>query len=90
MLVNGLTTDLKLNIVHESKTDEISPFAGTRKSRECDLKINTVDQITVTADLACDTLAEISRTIDDYTPPFSVFIGYAPGSRLYLKPENSK
>lgn len=21
----------------------------------------------------------------DYTPPFGVFVGYAPGSRLYLK-----
>ena len=69
LTVNALTTNLDLNLGNKLLTDEVQPTGIdiTRSHRLVDLgksnlKIGTVSKITITADCACYTAAEIGLT----------------------------
>ena len=85
MLVDGLSSDLKLDVVHEGKANVLGPL-GVGDGGQGNLQVDAVDEVTVAADLAGHALSEVGRSVNGCTPPFGVFIGYSPGPRLYLKP----
>jgi hypothetical protein len=68
VLVNTLATNLDLNILKKNVADPVDPTERLTSSggngRECYLKVNTVNKISVTGDGASDLATEISRTIE--------------------------
>jgi len=71
VLINALTTYLKLNVLDQVVTDPVEPAElGTRAVRGLEsylrksgLEVNAVDQITVTLDSAGDLATEARRTV---------------------------
>ena len=72
VLVNALTTDLDLDILDEIVADPVEPAElGTRairglqgNLRESGLEVDTVDEITVAADGAGNTLTKVGDTVE--------------------------
>jgi hypothetical protein len=72
VLVNALTTDLEFNVVDQVVTNPVEPAElGTRTvrglelhGREGGLEVDAVDQVAVTADRACNTLAEVGSAVE--------------------------
>ena len=72
VLIDTLTTDLELNLLHEVVADPVEPSElGTRTVaggdghlRESGLEVHTVDQVTVTLDRAGYSLAEARGTVE--------------------------
>ena len=72
---NALATDLDLHVVDQAEADIVYPVGGASQVWQHHLQVDTVDQITVAADLSSYATAEACGAIDDYTPPFGVFSG---------------
>ena len=72
MLVDLLSANLDLDVVHELVTHPVEPSElsarGIRSLEghggESGLEINTVDQITITADRAGNTLTKVGYTVE--------------------------
>lgn len=60
-IVNALASDLDLDVLDQTQTEVVDVGVEVRHGG---LEVNTVDQITVTGDLASDTLAETCRPIE--------------------------
>jgi hypothetical protein len=60
VLVDGLATDLELDVVHQGETNKVGVLDTSTLPGQGDLQVDTVDEVTVAADLAGDTLAEVS------------------------------
>jgi hypothetical protein len=64
VLVNTLATDLKLNILEQPQTNVLGPVVEGGNLRYVNLKPNTVNQITVAANLASDALVKAKAAIE--------------------------
>jgi hypothetical protein len=72
VLVNLLATNLNIHVVDQVVTDPVEPTElGTRAVRalkghlgESGLKVDTVDQVTITGDGALDLLAKVGRAVE--------------------------
>ena len=72
VLVDLLSTDLDLDVVHELVTHPVEPTelatraicSDKRYRGKSGLKVNTVDQITITADRAGNTLTKVGHTVE--------------------------
>jgi hypothetical protein len=69
-IVNALASDLDLDVLDQTQTEVVDIGVEVRHGG---LEVNTVDQITVTGDLASDTLAKSSRAVDINTLSFDIF-----------------
>jgi len=73
MFVDALTTDLDLDVADENVSDVVDPTkakrfissgsGGALNKRKSNLKVNTVNQITITRDGASNTLAEVGGSV---------------------------
>ncbi len=63
---NTLTSNFDLNVLDQTQTDVVHPLS----SGQIDLQVDLVDEITITGNLASNTLAQPRTAIDRNTPPF--------------------
>lgn len=71
-IFNALASDLNLNGLDEFETNVLDVL--TSIGGHGNLQVDLVDQITVTGDLAGNTLAKASGSVNADTPPFGVFL----------------
>jgi hypothetical protein len=83
--VNALTTNLDLNVADQNVTDVVDPTkaerfissgsGGALNKGQSNLKVNTVNKITITRDGASNTFAEISGSVKGLLNGFNREVG---------------
>jgi hypothetical protein len=90
--VNALTTDLNLDVADENVSDVVDPTkaerfissgsGGALNKGKSNLKVNTVNQITITRNGASNTFAEVSSSVKSLLNGFNREVGVTAVNNL--------